>query len=93
MSVQNISVITGLLLPAIISFIKQEHFPNTWNAVIAVLVYVVVGVGAVLVSNQAFDLNNIVPSVGIFVAAGTVAYQAFWKNFEGDTTTTDPPAV
>jgi ABC-type xylose transport system permease subunit len=75
--------VIGIILPVFISLLKQEHFPNAWNSIIAVMVYLVVGVVAVAVSGNSFDLNNILPSVATFTAAGTLAYQLFWKNFEG----------
>ncbi len=81
----EIAAVLGVILPVFIGFIKQEHFPNAWNALIAVAVYIVVGVVAVAFSGNSFDINNILPSVGTFAAAGTIAYQLFWKNFEQTT--------
>jgi predicted Na+-dependent transporter len=83
----EIAAILGVILPVFIGFIKQEHFPNAWNALIAIAVYVIVGVVAVAFSGDSFNLSNILPSVGTFTAAGTLAYQLFWKNFEGATST------
>lgn len=82
MTNQEISVVLGFFLPILVAFIKREHFPNAWNAIIAIAVYIVFGVAAVVFSGQPFVLDNIIPSVGIFTAAGTVGYAAFWKNFE-----------
>ncbi len=83
----EIAAALGVILPVFISLLKREHFPNAWNALIAIAVYIVVGVVAVAFSGNSFDLNNILPSVGTFGAAGTLAYTMFWKNFEGSTAT------
>lgn len=81
MTTQNLEMLIGLFVPILVSFLKRETLPNGANAVIAVAVYAVVGLAAVFVSGQVFDLNNIVPAVTIFVTEGTVAYQLFWKNW------------
>ncbi len=86
MSQESLNAVIGFLLPVLIAFLKREHFPNAWNAFIAIAVYLVAGIGAVAISGQSFDLNNIVPSVAIFTASGTVAYQLFWKNLETSAT-------
>lgn len=81
----NLELLLGLLLPVIVSVIKQEHFANAINAIIALVVYIIFGLAAVLATGQTFDMNNVVPTVTLFVTEGTVAYQLFWKNFEGTT--------
>jgi hypothetical protein len=73
--------VVAVFVPLLVSVIKRENFPNTVNAIIAIVVYAVVGVLAVLVSGQAFTLDNITPALTIFVGGGTLAYQLFWKNW------------
>jgi Na+/pantothenate symporter len=70
----------AFFVPILVALLKQTGFPAGYNAVIAVVVYVVFGVLSVVAQGQTFDLNNIVPSVTIFVTVGTVAYTAFWRN-------------
>jgi hypothetical protein len=73
--------VVAIFVPLLVSVLKKEHFSNTVNACIAIGVYVVVGVLAVIVSGQSFTLDNIAPAVAIFTGFGTIAYQAFWKNW------------
>jgi hypothetical protein len=82
MTTDQLTLFVSLFIPIVVSFIKREHFPNAWNAIIALVVYVVAGIAAVIVSGQPFLLTNIVPSVSLFVIGGTAAYQLFWKNLE-----------
>ena len=81
MNTISIDVIVAALLPVLISFLKRLHYPDTLNAVIALAVYAVFGIAAVVLSGQSIDPNNLVPTIAIFTASGTVAYQAFWKNW------------
>lgn len=83
MTTTNLEQLIALVLPLLIAFLKQEHLPNIYNAIIALVIYVIVGVAAVVVSGQQLDINNIVPTVTLFTTEGTVAYHLFWKNLEG----------
>jgi hypothetical protein len=78
---EQLQGLVAVFVPLLVSVIKRENFPNTVNAIIAIVVYAVIGVLAVLVAGQPFDINNIAPSVAIFVTGGTIAYQLFWKNW------------
>ena len=80
MDTTAIEGIIAFFVPLLIAVLKQAGFPNSYNAVIAVVVYVLFGILGVAVSGQAIDVNNIVPTVGIFVTVGTAAYVAFWRN-------------
>ena len=86
MTTDQSTLFVSLFIPIVVAFIKREHFPNAWNAIIALVVYVVAGIGAVIISGQPFLLTNIVPSVSLFVIGGTAAYTLFWKNLESSTT-------
>ena len=83
MSLSNVDVsaIVAVFVPLLVAVIKREGWPNTVNALIAIVVYAVAGALAVLVQGQSFDLGNIIPSVAIFTGTGTIAYQLFWKNW------------
>lgn len=82
MDTHSLEILVGLLLPILISFVKQRHFSQAVNGSIAVAVYAVVGVGALLASGELVSFQNLVVDIGIVTAAGTVAYTAFWKNIE-----------
>ncbi len=81
MTSEQLMGVVAIFVPLLVSVIKRENFPNTVNAIIAIVVYAVVGVLAVLVSGQTFTLDNITPALTIFVGGGTLAYQLFWKNW------------
>jgi hypothetical protein len=78
---QQLQMLVGVFIPLLVSVLKRDHFDNAVNALIAAAVYIVVGVLSVLVSGQAFTLDNITPAIAIFVGEGTIAYQLFWKNW------------
>ena len=83
MTVGNEELVIGLFLPLLVGLLKQEHFAQVTNAVIAIVVYAVAGIVAVFLTKSVIDINNIVPTVVLFVTEGTVAYNLFWKNLEG----------
>ena len=72
----------AVFVPLLVGFLKRASLPNVANAAIAIAVYVVAGLVAVLASGQPFNLSDITGSVAIFVSVGTVAYTAFWRAFE-----------
>ena len=80
MDTTAIEGVIAVFVPLLIALLKQTGFPNSYNAVIAVVVYVLFGVLGVAVSGQAIDVNNLVPTIGIFTTVGTAAYFAFWRN-------------
>jgi hypothetical protein len=81
MTTEQLMGIVAIFVPLLVAVVKKSNFSATVNAAIAVVIYVVVGLGAVLVSGQPFTLDNILPSVATFTTVGTVAYQLFWKNW------------
>lgn len=81
MDQNTVDLLIAALLPLLIAVVKRFNAPQYVNALIAVVVYILAGIAAVVVSGQTVDLNNIVPSVALFTAGGTVAYQLFWKNW------------
>lgn len=81
LSTVDVQGLVAFFIPLLVAVIKRENFPNTVNAVIAIVIYAVAGALAVLVQGQSFDLQNIIPSVAIFTGTGTIAYQLFWKNW------------
>lgn len=77
----TVDLILGALLPLLIAVVKRFKAPDYINAAIAMVVYALAGILAVVVSGQPIDINNLVPTIAIFTGAGTVAYQLFWKNW------------
>lgn len=73
--------IVAVFVPLLVSVLKSVNFSATINALIAVVVYAAVGIASVVLSGQTFSLDNILPTVALFTATGTVAYQLFWKNW------------
>lgn len=80
MATETVEVLVAFFAPLLIALFKQAGWPTWVNAVIACVIYVIFGLGAVVMAGDTFDINNIVPSVTLFVTIGTVAYNAFWKN-------------
>ena len=81
MSTDQLQGVVAVFVPLLVAILKRENFSATVNAIIAIAVYVVIGVLSVLVAGQAFTLDNVTPAVTIFVTGGTIAYQLFWKNW------------
>jgi CHASE2 domain-containing sensor protein len=80
----TLTFLLGLVLPPLIALLKRQHYPQTFNAVIALVVYAVAGVGSVIASGQSINLNdpnNVLQAIGVVTTAGTIAYQAFWRNW------------
>lgn len=84
MNTANIEVAVAFFIPLLVAALKKTTYPAIYNAAIALVIYVVVGVLAVVVSGP-IDVNNLVPTIAIFVTEGTIAYQLFWKNWNGET--------
>ena len=83
MTTSNIEIAVAFFIPLLVSALKKTTYPAIYNAAIALAVYVVVGVLSVVVSGP-IDVNNLVPTITIFVTEGTIAYQLFWKNWTGE---------
>lgn len=80
MSQETVEVLVAFFAPLLVALFKQAGWPTWVNSVVAIIVYIVFGVGAVLMAGDTFDINNIIPAVTLFVTVGTVAYTAFWRN-------------
>lgn len=78
-------IIFSLILPLLISFVKQAGWNSSVNSLIALICYVVVGVAATVVSGEELNLENAVQLIGLVTVFGTVAYNLFWKNFGSST--------
>ena len=81
MTNDQLMAVAAIFVPLLVSVLKRENLSNAVNGAIAVGVYVVVGLIAVVVSGQTFTLDNIVPAISIFTVGGTAAYTMFWSNW------------
>lgn len=90
---QAIEAIVAFFAPLVVSLIKQTGWPSSLNGIVAIGVYVLFGIGAVLSQSQNLTLDNIVPAVTTFTTVGTVAYMAFWKNTGLQTAITDSTSI
>jgi len=72
------------LTPIIVSLLKQSGLSSQWNALIALAVYVVVGVAGALAQGEALSVQNAVPFIAASVLVGTAAYNLFWSKIGGD---------
>lgn len=73
------------IAPLIIALVKQSGLSTSWNAVIALIGYVVIGVGGAVVSGTPLTVDGIVPFIAIAVVLGTAAYNLLWKNLGAGT--------
>ena len=89
LSPATIEVIIAFFAPIVVALGKQSGWPNWANGVIALVIYAIFGVLAVLVQGQPIDINNLQPAIETFVVVGSVAYAAFWKNVNAEQTLTD----
>lgn len=72
-------LIASFLMPVIVMLIKQSGWPNSVNSIIALVVYVVTGVVAVLLSDVPITVENVAPLAAIAMVVGTAAYNLFWN--------------
>lgn len=80
MDTQAAEIIIALFAPLVVSLAKQQGWSKEVNGLVAIIVYILFGIGAVATSGQPLSLNDITPAVAIFVTVGTAAYTAFWRN-------------
>jgi len=81
------------IAPLVAAVFKQTGWSSSLNGIVAMVVYIVMGVLAVIVSGQPIDANNIVPTITLFVSAGTTAYYALYKNLGWVQSLTDKTSV
>lgn len=81
MTETTIAAILSVFVPLLVAALKKTAYAQSTNAIIAIVVYAVFGVAAVVMQGQPLTADSIVPSIAIFVTGGTVAYNLFWKNW------------
>lgn len=85
MTPATINAAINMFLPALISFLKKEHLPNIFNAVVALITYVIAALFEVVVINRtSVTIDSLVPTIATVIVMGTSAYQLFWKNYESN---------
>jgi len=73
-------IIFSAIAPLLIAFIKQQGFSNSLNALIALVCYIIVGIGGVLFSGEPLTVENAVPLITIATVVGSAAYNLVWNN-------------
>ncbi len=72
-------LVFAAFMPLLISFVKQAGWTRSANSIVALVVYIAVGVLGVALSGQAITLDNIVPLATTLAVVGSVAYGIFWN--------------
>jgi xanthine/uracil permease len=78
-------ILFSAVSPLLIAFVKQSGFSRQVNALIALGCYVVVGIGGVIVSGEALNLENAVDLIAIATVVGSAAYGLVWNNIGANT--------
>lgn len=66
--------------PLLISILKQAGFSTQVNAFIAQIVYIVIGIAAVVVSGTPITMENAVQLSLVATVVGGAAYNLIWSN-------------
>jgi TctA family transporter len=70
----------GFLLPLLIAVVKRAALPNSVNAIIALVTYVITAVIVTFVQGGAFQADTFVQNFILVFSSGTIGYVALWKN-------------
>lgn len=73
-------LIFSAVSPLLIAFVKQSGWSSQTNALIAFACYILVGIGAALVSGIPLNLENAVQLVTLATVVGSAAYKLLWDN-------------
>lgn len=80
LDVPTVETIIALFSPLVVALVKQTGLGTVANSVLAIIVYIAFGIGAVIVKGDAITLDTVVPTIVLFGTIGTAAYVAFWRN-------------
>lgn len=72
-------LVFAAFMPVLISFVKQAGWSKSANSIVALVVYIGVGILGVALSGQEINLDNIVPLATTLAVVGSVAYGIFWN--------------
>lgn len=82
---QNAAFLLAVFLsPLLVSIIKQSGLTTAMNALIAQVVYVVVGVLGAVWSGIPITVENSVPLIVTATLVGSAAYNLIWSKIGGD---------
>lgn len=73
-------LIFAFFSPLLIAVLKQAGFSRQVNALIAQAAYVVVGIGAVLLSGETISLDTLGQAAITATVVGSAAYNLLWSN-------------
>jgi small basic protein len=76
-------LLVALLMPIIVSLVKQSGFSSRANALLAIAVYAAFAVVGALVSNIPLDYQHLTPLIIIAALVGRAAYSMFWSQVGG----------
>ena len=77
---QMAALIVGILMPFLVTVLKQHGLSRTWNLVIAIAACAVAGVVVVWAAGTAFTWANVVGIIGLVFTAAQGFYAAYWRN-------------
>lgn len=77
-------LIATLLLPLLVSVLKQSGFSTQVNAIIALVVYVAFAILGAALADVPLTYENLTPLVVAAIVAGRAAYSMFWSLIGGD---------
>lgn len=77
-------LLAALILPLVVSLVKQSGFTSQVNALIALAVYAAFAVLGAVFAGIPIVAENIVPLAIAAAVAGRLAYSMFWSLIGGD---------
>lgn len=72
------------LSPLLIALVKQSGLSTSWNAVIAMAGYLLVGIAGAAYYGIPLTVDALVPFIATVVVIGTAAYNLLWRNLGAD---------
>jgi len=67
------------VMPIFVALFKQSGLPSSANAIVALVVYIVVGAAAVILSGEPVTADNLIPAITTMTVVGSAAYGIFWN--------------
>jgi len=80
-NMQAAALIVGVLMPLVVTFLKQSGLTRNWNIAITIAACAAAGALTVWATGGfvGFKLANLLGSIAIVFVASQAAYQAYWK--------------
>lgn len=73
------AVIATALVP-VVSLVKQAHFPDKVNFIIAIVASVIAAAAGTIVDSHPQTWRDVVPRIGTAFTVGQLVYQLYFKN-------------